>query len=315
MKKPSSFAAGTIIHRGGFTLQRRQVRLAWLMLVPALAVLIFVALYPLVQTVYSSFTDEQFLGGTTHVVGFANYYNIFTNNTNTAASYPDFAAATILTLKFTVWSVVIEFLLGLGIALVLNSQFKGRGGMRAAMLVPWAIPTVVSAQMWKWMFNDISGVVNDFLMRIHVLSAPQSWLADPSTSLAAVVAVDVWKTTPFVALLLLAGLQVIPTDIYEAAAVDGATGFQKLWRITLPLLRPAIAVTLIFRTLDAIRVFGIFNVFFGSTIGKLTMATAIQNTIVSNNEVGYGAALSVVMFVIIAIFVVVYTTVFKVEQQ
>jgi trehalose/maltose transport system permease protein len=210
---------------------------------------------------------------------------------------------------------VLEFLIGLGIALVLNSQFKGRGGMRAAMLVPWAIPTVVSAQMWKWMFNDISGVVNDFLMKIHVLSSPQSWLADPSTSLASVVAVDVWKTTPFVALLLLAGLQVIPADVYEAAAVDGATGLQRLWRITLPLLRPAIAVTLIFRTLDSIRVFDIFNVFFGSTVGKLTMATAIQNTIVSNNEVGYGAALSVVMFVIIAIFVVVYTTVFKVEQQ
>jgi trehalose/maltose transport system permease protein len=311
MNQQISVPAGPARRRKGLTLQARQVRLAWLMLVPALLVMVFVALYPLARTIYSSFTDEQFLGGTTHVVGFANYYNIFTNNTNTAASYPDFYAATTLTLKFAVWSVVLEFIIGLGIALVLNSQFKGRGAMR----VPWAIPTVVSAQMWKWMFNDISGVVNDFLMRINVISTPQSWLADPSTSLASVIAVDVWKTTPFVALLLLAGLQVIPSDIYEAAAVDGATGFQKLWRITLPMLRPAIAVTLIFRTLDAIRVFDIFNVFFGNTIGKLTMATAIQNTIVANNEVGYGAALSVVMFVIIGVFVVAYTTIFRVEQQ
>ncbi len=314
MNKQTSFAAGTVIHRGGFTLQKRQVRLAWLMLVPALAVLVFVALYPLAQTIYASFTNQQFLGSTTKFVGFENYYNILTNNVN--AGYPDFFAAIVLTLKFSVWSVALEFAIGLGVALVLNSRFKGRGAMRAAMLVPWAIPTVVSAQMWKWMLDDTFGVVNDFLQKIHLQSPPgQAWLSDPSTALASVVAVDVWKTTPFVALLLLAGLQVIPNDIYEAAAVDGATGFQKFWRITLPLLRPAIAVTLIFRTLDAVRVFDIFNVFFGNRADTQTMATAIQNEIVTNNEVGYGAALSVVMFVIIAVFVVMYTTIFKVEQQ
>jgi trehalose/maltose transport system permease protein len=314
MNQQSSLPAAPVRRRGGFTLQQRQVRLAWLMLVPALAVLVFVALYPLAKTIYASFTNEQFLGTSTKFVGFENYYNIFTNNVN--GGYPDFVAAIILTLKFAVFSVVLEFLIGLGVALVLNSHFKGRGAMRAAMLVPWAIPTVVSSQMWKWMLDDTFGVVNDFLVKLHMLKAPgQAWISDPSTALASVVAVDVWKTTPFVALLLLAGLQVIPTDIYEASAVDGATGIQQLWRITLPLLRPAIAVTLIFRTLDAIRVFDIFNVFFGNRIDTQTMATEIQNTIVTNNEVGYGAALSVVMFVIIAVFVVIYTSVFKVEQQ
>ena len=314
MNQQISLPAGAARRRGGFTLQKRQTRLAWLMLVPALAVLVFVALYPLARTIYASFTNEQFLGSGTKFVGFENYYNILTNNVS--AGFPDFFAAIILTLKFSVWSVALEFAIGLGVALVLNSQFKGRGAMRAAMLVPWAIPTVVSAQMWKWMLDDTFGVVNDFLVKLHILKAPgQAWLSDPSTSLASVVAVDVWKTTPFVALLLLAGLQVIPGDIYEAAAVDGATGFQKFWRITLPLLRPAIAVTLIFRTLDAIRVFDIFNVFFGNRVDTQTMATAIQNTIVANNQVGYGAALSVVMFVIITVFVVLYTTTFKVEQQ
>jgi trehalose/maltose transport system permease protein len=314
MNQQIGLPAGVTTRRRGLTLQDRQVRLAWLMLVPALLVLVFVALYPLARTIYSSFTNEQFLGSGTKFVGFENYYNIFTNNVN--GGYPDFFAAIGTTLKFAVWSVLIEFVLGLGIALVLNSQFKGRGAMRAAMLVPWAIPTVVSSQMWKWMLDDTFGVVNDFLVKLHVLKAPgQAWLEDPSTALASTIAVDVWKTTPFVALLLLAGLQVIPTDIYEAASVDGATGFQKLWRITLPLLRPAIAVTLIFRTLDAIRVFDIFNVFFGNRADTQTMATTIQNTIVTGNQVGYGAALSVVMFVIIAVFVVVYTSVFKVEQQ
>ncbi len=314
MNEQIGLPAGMKKRRGGFTLQQRQVRLAWLMLVPALLVLVCVALYPLIRTIYSSFTNEQFLGSGTKFVGFENYYNIFTNNVN--GGFPDFFSAIGLTLKFAVWSVVLEFFIGLGIALVLNSRFQGRGAMRAAMLVPWAIPTVVSSQMWKWMLDDTFGVVNDFLAKIHVLKAPgQAWLEDPSTALASTIAVDVWKTTPFVALLLLAGLQVIPTDIYEAAAVDGATGFQKLWRITLPLLRPAIAVTLIFRTLDAIRVFDIFNVFFGNRADTQTMATTIQNEIVTSNQVGYGAALSVVMFVIIAVFVVLYTSVFKVEQQ
>jgi len=314
MNQQISSATGPARRRGGFTLQKRQARLAWLMLVPALAVLVLVALYPLGSTIYASFTNEQFLGSNTKFVGFANYYNILTNNVN--AGYPDFFAAFVLTMKFSIWSVVLEFAIGLGVALVLNSQFKGRGLMRAAMLVPWAIPTVVSSQMWKWMLDDTFGVVNDFLQKIHLQSPPgQAWLSDPSTALASVVAVDVWKTTPFVALLLLAGLQVIPTDVYEAAAVDGATGFQKFWRITLPLLRPAIVVTLIFRTLDAVRAFDIFNVFFGNRVDTQTMAIAIQNTIVTNNEVGYGAALSVVMFLIIAVFVVLYTTVFRVEQQ
>jgi trehalose/maltose transport system permease protein len=314
MSQQFNFAPGTVRHRGGFTLQSRQARLAWIMLVPALAVIVLVALYPLASTIYASFTDEQFLGSETKFVGLANYYNIFTNNVN--AGYPDFFAAITLTLKFAVWSVVLEFAIGLGVALVLNSQFKGRGFMRAAMLVPWAIPTVVSSQMWKWMLDDTFGVVNDFMQKIHLQSAPgQAWLSDPSTALASVVAVDVWKTTPFVALLLLAGLQVIPGDVYEAAAVDGSTGFQKFWRITLPLLRPAIVVTLIFRTLDAVRAFDIFNVFFGNRSDTQTMAIAIQNTIVTNNQVGYGAALSVVMFLIIAVFVVLYTTVFRVEQQ
>jgi len=314
MNEHVSLPAGAGKRRSGLTLQARQVRLAWLMLVPALAVLVFVALYPLVRTIYSSFTNEQFLGSGTKFVGFENYYNIFTNNVN--GGYPDFFGAIGTTLKFAVWSVILEFIIGLGIALVLNSQFKGRGAMRAAMLVPWAIPTVVSSQMWKWMLDDTFGVVNDFLVKIHLLKAPgQAWLEDPSTALASTVAVDVWKTTPFVALLLLAGLQVISTDIYEAASVDGATGLTKLWRITLPLLRPAIAVTLIFRTLDALRVFDIFNVFFGNRADTQTMATTIQNEIVTGNQVGYGAALSVVMFLIIAVFVVLYTSVFKVEQQ
>jgi trehalose/maltose transport system permease protein len=296
--------------RSGFTLARRQARLAWLMLVPAIAVLLLVAVYPLGQTIYESFTDQQFLAGITPTqwVGFQNYHDLIFND-------PDFRNAIWETLKFTFFSVVIEFVLGLVIALVVTSNFKGRGAMRTAMLIPWAIPTVVSAQMWKWMLDDVFGVINDALQRLHIVSRGVAWISQPSTALPSVVAVDVWKTTPFVALLLLAGLQVIPGDIYEAAQVDGASVFQRFWTITLPLLRPAIMVTLVFRTMDALRVFDIFYVFFGSRPDTQTMSIYIQNTIVASGDVGYGAALSVAVFVIIAAFVVVYTTFLKVEQQ
>jgi trehalose/maltose transport system permease protein len=157
--------------------------------------------------------------------------------------------------------------------------------------------------------------VNDAGVRTHVLSHPHAWLSDPATSLAAVSAVDIWKTTPFVALLLLAGLQVIPNDLYEAAAVDGANKLQQFWRITFPLLVPAILVTLIFRTLDALRVFDVFAVFFGNRQDTQTMAIYAQSTIVGDGNVGYGAAVSVAIFLIISIFVIVYLTVMRVIQE
>jgi trehalose/maltose transport system permease protein len=184
--------------------------------------------------------------------------------------------------------------------------------MRAVMLVPWAIPTVVAAQMWKWMLDDVFGVVNDAGVRLHVLSHSHAWISEPSTALASVCAVDIWKTTPFVALLLLAGLQVIPRDLYEAADVDGASQLQQFWKITLPLLRPAILVTLIFRTLDALRVFDIFYVFFGGRPDTQTMSIYAQSTIVGDGHVGYGAAISVAIFLIISLFVVIYVTFMRV---
>jgi len=290
-------------------LQRRQTRLAWLLLIPALAVVAFVAIYPLGKTVYQSFTNQQFLAGITPTkwIGLDNYSQVWHD--------PNWKHAVILTLKFTVITVSFEFVLGLIIALVVNSSFKGRGVMRAVMLVPWAIPTVVAAKMWQWMLDDTFGVVNDLGVRTHLLSHSQAWISNPATSLGAVCAVDIWKTTPFVALLLLAGLQVIPTDLYEAADVDGASKLQQFWRITLPLLKPAILVTLIFRTLDALRVFDVFYVFFGNRLDTQTMAIYIQSTIIGDGNVGLGAAASVFMFLIIALFVVIYVTFMRVNEE
>src|SRR3954471_16803114 len=192
--------------RGGTKLQRRQTRLAWMLLLPSLAVVALVAMYPLGKTIYQSFTDQEFLALLpTQWVGLQNYKDLWHDT--------EFRHSIWVTIKFTLITVTFEFALGLTIALVVNSKFKGRGVMRAVMLVPWAIPTVVAAQMWKWMLDDTFGVVNDLGVRLHVLSHSQAWISDPSTALGSVIAVDVWKTAPFVALLLLAGLQVIPGDL------------------------------------------------------------------------------------------------------
>jgi trehalose/maltose transport system permease protein len=290
-------------------MQRRQARLGWLLLLPALAVVAFVAIYPLGKTVYQSFTNQEFLAGIepTKWVGLQNYRDLWHDTI--------FRQSVWETIKFTLITVSFEFVLGMIIALVVNSNFKGRGAMRAAMLVPWAIPTVVAAQMWKWMFDDVFGVINDAGVRLHILNHSVAWISQPSTALAAVSAVDIWKTTPFVALLLLAGLQVIPRDLYEAADVDGASKWQQFWRITLPLLRPAILVTLIFRTLDALRVFDVFYVFYGNRPDTQTMAIYAQSTIVSDGHVGYGSAISVAIFLIIGIFVVIYVTFMRVTEE
>src|ERR671928_1905337 len=290
-------------------LQRRQTRLGWLLLLPALATVGFVALFPLGKTIYQSFTNEEFLAGIepTKWVGLENYRDLWHD-----AIFRDSVWTTV---KFTLITVAFEFVLGLIIALVVNSNFRGRGAMRAVMLVPWAIPTVVAAQMWKWMLDDTFGVVSDLGKKAHVLSRsnPPSWLTDHP--LLSVSAVDIWKTTPFVALLLLAGLQVIPRDVYEAASVDGANKLQQFFRITLPLLVPAILVTLIFRTLDALRVFDVFYVFFGNRPDTQTMAVYDQSTIVGDGLVGYGAAISVAIFLIISLFVVIYVTFMRVGDQ
>jgi trehalose/maltose transport system permease protein len=287
---------------------RGKIRLAWLFLAPALILIAFVALWPLLQTVYQSFTDAKLASGVApKFVGLRNYQDLVRDT--------QFRDSIWVTIKFTVITVAFEFLFGLGVALVINSNFKGRGLMRTAMLVPWAIPTVISAQMWKWMYNDIYGPINDILVRkLHLLSQPVAFVAQPNTALWAVSAVDIWKTTPFVALLLLAGLQVIPEEVYEAATIDGANKFQQFLRVTLPLLRPAILVTLIFRTLAALRVFDVFFTMFGARPDTQTMAIYNQQNIVAFSDLGYGSAISMGIFVVIGIFVAAYVTFLRVEE-
>ncbi|WP_438013971.1 sugar ABC transporter permease [Sorangium sp. So ce315] len=303
---PNATSAAARAGRASF--EKRRARRAWLFLLPTLVVVAFVALYPLAQTFYLSFTNARLgAGEPASFIGAQNYADLVQDSF--------FHDAVLLTVLFTVVTVLSELALGLAIALVVNSRFKGRSAVRAAMLIPWAIPTVISAQMWKWMYNDVYGVFNDLLVhRLGVLERNVAFVADPDVSFWAVALIDIWKTTPFMALLLLAGLQLIPSDLYEAARVDGATALQQFTRITLPLLKPAMLVALIFRTLDALRVFDVFFVMFGNRPDMQTMATYAQQTLVSISDIGYGSAISVALFLIIAVFIMIYLAVFRTEE-
>lgn len=251
-------------------------RLAWTFVAPALAVLALVALFPLAWAAWESLYrhDLRMPWVGRPFVGLENYRD--------AAADPRFRASLGHTLLFTAVSVGLELVLGLALALAMDRTFRGRGAARAALLVPWALPTVVAGLLWRFLFEPWAAV----------------WFVRPLAAWVPVVLADVWKTTPFVALLLLAGLQGIPRDLYESAAVDGAGPWVRLLHVTLPLLRPAIVVALIFRTLDAFRVFDLIYVMTGGGPGTATEPVALYTfaALFQNLRFGYGAALSVLVF-------------------
>jgi ABC-type sugar transport system permease subunit len=268
--------------------ERSEARLAWWLVAPALGTILLVALFPLLWTVWESLHLHDlrmpWLGQP--FIGLANYAE--------AAGDPRFRSALGHTLLFTVATVTLELGLGCALALAMNRAFRGRGLVRAAILVPWAIPTVVSALLWRFMFEGRAGILN------RLFTEPPVWFIHPMLAWIPVILADVWKTTPFVALLLLAGLQNIDASLYEAARIDGASAWRQFRHVTLPLLRPAILVALIFRTLDAFRVFDLIYVMTGGGPGTSTEPIALYtfNSLLQNLRFGYGSALSVIVFLV-----------------
>jgi trehalose/maltose transport system permease protein len=260
-------------------------RTAYYMVLPALLIILVVAFFPILQAVNLSLRQAT-VAITGPFVGFENYVEMFQN--------PDFLEGLTNTLIFTIASVALEFFIGLGIALAINRAFRGRGLVRAAVLVPWAFPTVISAVMWRLMFQDQVGIINYVANAIGLISQPI--LSDRTLLLIGVILVDVWKTTPFMALLLLAGLQTIPGDVYEAARVDGANVWQRFFRITLPLLKPTILVALLFRTLDAYRVFDLFWALSNRELESLS-TFVYEGVRISQLQFAQGNAASVFIFV------------------
>ena len=291
-----------------------RTRAAWMFLAPMLLVLAVVAVWPLARTIYFSFTNATLVDMSRYsFVGLSNYLAYDNGRWYGVLSDPQWFLALRNTLIFAVISVSLETILGVLIAVLLNAQFPGRGLMRAAMLVPWAIPTVVSAKMWGWMLNDQFGVINDALLKIGAISEPVAWLADPTLSMASIIVVDVWKTTPFVALLALAALQMVPKDCYEAARVDGIHPVRVFFQVTLPLIAPALAVAVIFRLLDAMRMFDLVYIMTGATDATMTLSVFAQRELVGFQDVGYGSAVSTLVFLIIAVLTALYVTAMRLD--
>lgn len=282
--------------------ESREARLAWAFVAPALGVIVLIAMFPLTYTFWESLHLHDlrmpWLGRP--FVGLGNYGEAFKE--------PRFWAALGHTAFFTVLTVSIELGLGLVLALAVNNAYRGRGLVRAAVLLPWAIPTVVAALIWRFMFDGQSGIANAVLMDLHLIEAPLIWFVDPIAAWVPVILSDVWKMTPFVALLLLAGLQNIDVHLYEAARIDGASRWRQFREITLPLLRPALLVAVVFRTLDAFRVFDLIFVLTGGGPGTSTEPLALFafSALLQNLRFGFGSALSMIIFAVTFLLAIVY---------
>jgi multiple sugar transport system permease protein len=274
----------------------RERRLASYMVAPSLFLIALVALWPIVYAIWLSLHEYSLVqAGVSRWAepfGLGNYID--------ALQSREFWRATRITVVFTIASVFLETLLGLAMALIMHSAFKGQGLLRTVVLVPWAVLTVVTAIMWKTIFDPNLGFVNTMLGTNTV------WLGEEPQALMVMIFADVWKTAPFMALLLLAGLQVIPSEVYEAAKVDGATAWQRFRRITLPLLMPALLVALIFRTLDALRAFDLPKVLTNGANGTETLSLIAAREFQENRLYGEGATLSILTFLIVMIISFTY---------
>ena len=269
-------------------------RLAAAMLSPSLIVIGLVAAYPILYAIWLSLHQYSVIHpGLSRWVGLDNY--------TSALSSGDFWSAVKVTFIFTAISVTLELILGMGMALLMHTAFRGRAVLRAVVLVPWAILTVGTALMWKYIVDPNSGFFNQILQALHLPGAHTVWLAQSGYALAVMIFADVWKTAPFMALLLLAGLQVIPDDVQDAARVDGATAWQRFVKVTLPLLRPAILVALIFRTLDALRIFDLPFILTQGSNGTTTLSLYSYQQLTQNRLIGPGSALAVLTFIIVMV--------------
>ena len=270
---------------------------------PAVALLAAITVYPVLSVLYLSLQRRLPIFDIAEFTGLENYRFLLHDDR--------FWNALGNTAYFTAVSVALELLIGLAIALLLNRPFRLRGPVTAAVLVPWAIPTVVSARMWEWMYNTDFGILN------HLLGMKINWLGSPLWALNAAVLMDVWKTTPFVVILLLAGLKVIPRDLYQAARIDGAGAGRIFTKITLPLLMPVVVVVLIFRTLDAFRVFDAVYVLTGGGPANTTETLSIYayKVLFQTLQFGYGSTLSVVVFLCTGVITVLYVRFLRSEVR
>jgi trehalose/maltose transport system permease protein len=276
-----------------------------------LFLMVLVAGWPLGRSIWFSLTETNINDmGASSFVGLANYvgeFGLFMNPNYTDGFWAsDWGISIRNTFQFAIVSVFLETLAGLGVAMLLNQEFRGRALVRTAVLVPWAIPTIVSAKMWGWMLHDQYGLINQLLFDWGLIAQKIAWTADPQYALWTVVAVDVWKTTPFMALLILAGLQTLPKDCYEAARVDGVHPLRMFFKVTLPLIKYPLMVAVIFRLLDALRIFDLIFVLTSNSSSTISMSGFVRREMVDNGNLGFGSAASTSLTLIIFISAVLF---------
>jgi multiple sugar transport system permease protein len=272
----------------------RERKIGWLLIIPALLILALVFIYPIARAFWLSFFAEN-LGTQLQPVfaGLANYQRIIGDGR--------FWRSLSNTAIFTVISVTLELLLGIGIALVLNNSFRGRGIVRTIAIIPWALPTAIMGLAWAWIFNNEYGVANDLLQRLGLIDMGINWLGSPGLAMVALIIADIWKTTPFISLIILARLQSIPRDLYEAHSIDGANLWQSFSQITLPLILPQIFIALLFRFAQAFGIFDLIQVMTGGgPAGSTeTISIYIYATVMRYLDFGYGSALIVITFLLL----------------
>ena len=281
-------------------------RVAWLMLAPALSVLLLVAAWPLLRTIWFSFTDASLIDlADARFIGVENYLYFYDGEWGGMLADPRWWQSVRNTLVFVIISVTLETCLGLLVALLLYTSFPGRPLLRVAILIPWAIPTVVSAQIWAWLLHDQFGLVNHLLLNLGLVDTPLAWTADPQLVMASVIVADVWKTTPFMTLLILAAMQMLPRDCYDAARIDGVSPLRVFVHVTLPLIKPGLAVAVIFRSLDALRVFDLIYVLTPNNPQTMSMSVYARQQLVDYQDIGYGSAASVLLFCMVTLFTLI----------
>lgn len=279
--------------------KQRQRLSNWLFLAPCLLTLALCAGWPLLKTIYFSFTDAALDSlSDFQFIGIDNFINL--------ARDQDWWIAVKNTFVITVVAVPLETVLGMVIALILHRNFKGRGWMRAIVLVPWTIPTIVSARMWAWMLNDVYGIVNEILIGVGIIDSPVPWIADNTLSIVSIILVDVWKTTPYMALLLLAGLQSLPQDCFEAAEVDSIPFRRVFMKIILPLMKPTIIVAMIFRGLETFKIFDLVYILSSGNSATATMSVFARKHLVDYADVGFGSAAATALLFFIAFLSIFY---------
>ena len=279
-------------------IRQREKRTGWFLTIPALLILLLVYAYPIISAFVMSLFTENLS---------TNLEPVFTGGSNFSRMAQDgrFWQSLWNTAIFTIFSLVSELVLGMIIALALDQAFRGRGWVRTIAILPWALPTALIALAWRWIFNGEFGVWNDILLRLQIIGDPVNWLGDPNWAMVGVIAADVWKTTSFVAILLLAGLQAIPQDLYEAHAIDGASPWQSFRQITLPLVAPQMLIAMLFRFAQAFGIFDLIQVMTGGGPGGATemVSLYIYATVMRYLDFGYGAALVVVTFLVLIVVV------------